>query len=88
MHATVIKQKGPVSYLVQKGQRWLNVHVDHMLPRNAAEGSTMHGVLWIPNASVMDDNKGPLIFPTVGNSSMPVIKLESPENTENLAGKD
>lgn len=33
LSATVIERKGPVSYLVQEGQRRCTVHVDHMLSK-------------------------------------------------------
>ncbi|KAL1282351.1 hypothetical protein QQF64_001154 [Cirrhinus molitorella] len=88
LSATVIEKKGPVSYLVQEGQRRRTVHVDHMLPRKSAEGSPMHGMLEIPSSSVTDDNRGPLIFPTISDCSTPVVELESPENTETVAVQD
>ncbi|KAI2647805.1 hypothetical protein H4Q32_028438 [Labeo rohita] len=77
LRATVIERKGPVSYLVQEGHRRRTVHADHMLSRNAASGSPMHGVLEIPNSSVTDDNSGPQI-----------LEPKSPENTENLTAQD
>lgn len=47
----------------------------------------MPGVLEIPNSSVIDDNRGPLNFPTVGDSSMPIIEPKSPESTEKLTAQ-
>ncbi len=80
----MIERKGPVSYLVQEGQRRHTVHVDHMLPRNSAEASPMHGVLGFPNSSVTEGDSGPLSFPSVSDCSMQITEPKSPENKENL----
>ncbi len=88
LSGTVIELKGPVSYLVQEGQRRRTVHVDHMLPRNSAEASPMHGVLGFPNSTVTEGDSGPLSFPSVIDCSMQITEPKSPENKENLTAQD
>ncbi|KAK9952876.1 hypothetical protein ABG768_016906, partial [Culter alburnus] len=67
LSATVIERKGPVSYLVQDGQRRRTVNVDHSLPGNVAEGSPLHGVLEIPNPVVNVDDIGAMNIPSASD---------------------
>lgn len=82
--ATVIERKGPVGYCVQEGERRRIVHVDQMLPRNFAEGFPVHEKPENPNPSVTDDNRVPMNFPIVRDSSMQINEPEISENPEPL----
>ena len=76
IRATVLKRLGPVTYLIQEGQRQRTVHVDHMLPWRESVGGPS------PTLSPPAAVGVPCITVPVVSPSSPVSELQPPVHTE------